>query len=256
VRERSILIAMLLLPALPVCAAEVTGSGRVVEQTRTVADFSSIEVASGIQVRVENGPKSGLTLRGEDNILPHVRTDVSGSTLQIGFERGLSVHTQVGVVVSMRAPRLDGIGASGGSEVQAGTQSGESLELRASGGAHIRLSAAVKPRKLQLQASGGSEIAAESIDAGTVTARGAGGAVLRLAGRAQQLQLEFLGGTVVRASGLTVQALTVDGSGGGVAKLRVTGSVRGALSGGATLHVGPGANVEVSTSGGAEVVKN
>ena len=76
----------------------VSGSGNVVEQSRNVGDFSSVHVASGIQVKIEPGRPGPIVLRGEDNILPLVKTDVEGVIEKAMHEVGALVVVQFDIV--------------------------------------------------------------------------------------------------------------------------------------------------------------
>jgi Putative auto-transporter adhesin, head GIN domain len=245
--------ALMLLGAGPARAERVNGSGRVIDQTRTVGDFVRIDVASGIEVRVDAGPHSALGLRGEDNILPHVRTEVRDATLHIGFERDTSVKTHSPVQVVLSMPRLDGLAVSGGSRLDASTPSGSALGIEASGGGHIHLAAAVRPRQLAIEVSGGSEVTVDGVTTGSLAISASGAGVIALAGTTDALQLELSGGSELRASKLSAGSLEVEASGGGVATVRVAGRVHGSLSGGTELNVGPDAQVDVDTTGGASV---
>src|SRR5215470_7483749 len=110
--------AALIVLAGPAARAErVNGSGRVVDETRPIGEFSRIEVSAGIQVRVDAGPRSALGIRAEDNILPYVRTEVHNGTLVIGFQPNTSITAHVAVQVSLAVPALDGLAASGGSRL-------------------------------------------------------------------------------------------------------------------------------------------
>ena len=236
-------------------ADRLTGSGHVVDQTRTVGDFSKLEVGSGIRVKVEAGPRGPLLLRGEDNILPHVRTEIRGAALRIELEPNLSVNTREPVQVTLRAPSLDGLAASGGSQLDASTPSGDTLEVAASGGSHLHLAASVRPRELTIRASGGADVAIDAVSTGKAGLSVSGAATVSLAGDARQLDLDYSGAAQIRAGKLSVGALEVQGSGGATASVRVAGPARGRLSGGSRLDVGPDASVEVETSGGAEVTR-
>lgn len=244
---------MVLLAAGTARAERVEGSGRVVDENRTVSDFSKIDVSAGIQVRVDAGPRSALGLRGEDNILPHVRTEVRGGTLHIGFERDVSIRTHVPVQVALAMPALDGLSASGGSRIDAATPVRDALAIDASGGAHVHLAASVRPRSVAIEVSGGSDVAVDGVATGPLAISASGAATVSLAGRADALNLELSGGSELRAAKMSVATLDVEGSGGGVATVHVSGSVRGSLSGGTTINVGPDAQIDVETSGGASV---
>ena len=59
------------------------GSGVAKTETRAVGDFSEIEVANAIRLDATVGPATSLVLTTDDNILPHVKTVVSGERLRI-----------------------------------------------------------------------------------------------------------------------------------------------------------------------------
>lgn len=245
--------AAVLLLGGPAWAERVNGSGNVIDETRTVADFTKIDVGAGIQVRVDAGPRSALGVRGEDNILPHVRTEVRNGTLVIGFERDFSVRTHAPVQVVLSMPALDGLSASGGSRLDVSTPTRDSLSIASSGGAHVHIAAAVRPRALAIEASGGSDVTVDGVSTGAANISASGAATITLAGQASELVLEYSGASELRASKMRVESLEVEGSGGGVASVHVAASVRGTLSGGTQLNVGPEAQVDVDTSGGATV---
>jgi hypothetical protein len=248
-------LAFLVAVAVPaVVGAQPTGSGRLVEQTRNLGDFSSVHVAAGIEARIEAGARAPIVLRGEDNILPLVRTEVREKALFIGFEPHSWIHSTKPVTVSIRMPRVEALGASAGASLDASTPAGDELRLEASGGGHVRMTSAIKPQRLQMDASGGGEIDVASVEAASVSLHGSGGAVLTLSGRAREGSLHFAGGTTVKASRLALDSLQIHGSGGGDAVVGAR-TVTGSLSGGSTLHVAAGATVNVETSGGAEVVR-
>ncbi len=61
----------------------VRGSGVVVTQTRQVADFNAIEINYPVELTVQQGNSTSLTVEAEDNLLPQLDTRVSGNTLFI-----------------------------------------------------------------------------------------------------------------------------------------------------------------------------
>jgi hypothetical protein len=234
-------------------AHAVRGSGNLKTEPRSVADFEAVAVHAGIHAVVSLGDKS-VEVRADDNILPLVRTEVRGNTLQIGFEPHNAIWSSGEVTVVVRTPRLRGLEASGGADIRAESSNGETLQIGASGGGHASVGKAVA-REIEVRASGGATVEARAIDAEHLSANGSGGAVLRLSGRAVEAQLRYSGGTDIHAQDLDVGRLSVSGSGGGDAQVHVGEAVRGGLSGGTTLHVaGNPQRARVSTSGGAEVV--
>src|SRR5262245_16349492 len=212
--------------------AQVQGSGKVVDQSRNVTEFTGVHVSAGIQTKLSIGARS-VTVRGDANVVPLVRTEVRNGRLQIGFEPHTSITTRSPVEVTISAPRLDELETSGGSGIEGAIGSGDSLRIDASGGSHIYVSTERKQ----------------------IDAHGSGGAVLKLEGRADAIRLHASGGTVVKAARLSVNTVDLEGSGGADLSIDANGLVRGSLSGGSTARVGSRARVEVQTSGGSEVLR-
>ncbi len=222
------------------------------EERRTVGAFSRVEVGAGIEVKADVGPHAPLVVRADASVLPRLRTEVHDGTLHIGYHKGTSVRTSSAVTISLSAPRLDALGASGGAEIQSAVPSGERLEVSASGGAHVRVKVPVQPRKLDVSASGGGEVSLVEVRGAKIRINGSGGATVALSGHADEVALDFSGGCEVKAQGLSVARLDVSGSGGGEGAVSAR-VVAGELSGGTGLRVPRSASVRVSTSGGAEV---
>jgi hypothetical protein len=228
-------------------------SGKVIEQSRTVGDFSGISAAAGIHVIVEAGQRAPVVVRAEESVLPLVKIEVKGNVLHIGFEPHTSITTE-GVLVRVRTPKVDFLGASGGAIVESQAAGADTIKLVASGGSHIKQTGAVKGKSVEVDASGGGEVEISALEAGTVSLHGSGGAVLRMAGKVNEGSLNFSGGSVVHAKSLAVAKLDIHGSGGGTASIDAR-QIHGSLSGGTSVHVASGATVDVQTSGGSEVVR-
>ena len=67
--------------ALPACD-HVIGSGHFLEERREVPAFHRVEVCSGLHATVEQGRHS-VIVRGDDNIVPHVATEVRDGVLHV-----------------------------------------------------------------------------------------------------------------------------------------------------------------------------
>ena len=210
------------------------GSGKVVEQPRNVGDFTAVHVSAGIQARVSEGPRS-VTVRGDDNVVALVRTEVKGSRLEIGWQPHMGdINSKNPIEVIVRAPKIDELGASGGAGIDAGSLSSkDTFRIEASGGGHIKVAANAKQFEAQ----------------------GSGGAVLTVDGRADQMRVHLSGGSVLKGTHLSTGTLEIHGSGGADIRVDVDGPVHGSLSGGSTARVGPRAKVDVETSGGSEVIR-
>ncbi|HKB94069.1 MAG TPA: head GIN domain-containing protein [Gaiellaceae bacterium] len=109
--------ALVLLAVLAAgCSSHSTtkGSGHVVSVSRGVSGFTRIDFEGTGTVTVSVGKSAGLTMRGEDNILPLITTDVIDGELVISSKRSYSTHRGLDIRIStpaLGAVKLGGTGA-------------------------------------------------------------------------------------------------------------------------------------------------
>lgn len=87
------------------------GSGRPVATARALPRFSRVELQGVGSVHIIVGRRTAVTVRGDDNIVPLVRTTVDNGTLVIAEHGSFSTKTPLTVAVS--TPRLTGATLAG-----------------------------------------------------------------------------------------------------------------------------------------------
>lgn len=213
----------------------VKGGGKIVEQTRQVDAFREVNVPFGMEATIRRGDTTSVRIIGDENILALIEVRVEdGELLVEKKDRKQNFRPSRKLRMEIVTPRLEGIGASGGSEVEADVMSGASLEIAASGGSEVKVDR-VSGQSLEIAASGGSEI--------------------RLSGTADALEIALSGGSEVFAATVASQDVEIAASGGSVAQLRASKSLDAALSGGSEVEVqGPRPERKsVNSSGGSRV---
>lgn len=91
------------------------GNGIELAERRELGQFSAVQSSGSIDVDVAVGSPPSAAVRGDENIVPLVRTRVKNGTLVIDTERGYS--TRLGLTVKVTAPRLDGVAVSGSGSI-------------------------------------------------------------------------------------------------------------------------------------------
>lgn len=224
--------ALLLLITLASTACGVAGSGVTATQARTIADFTSLSVADGLRLEISRGPTS-LTIEGDDNLLPLIKTEVVDGRLIIRKTTRESFRVTRPIVLRLTTPSLS--------------------QLEASGGTDVLLADAAAPR-FSADLSGGVDFEVRGLDVESLELHASGGVEVKAAGVAKAAQLTVSGGADVDGRQLKVTHVAVDGSGGSDIELTALESIAGELSGGGSVTVhGHPANARVQTSGGASV---
>ena len=164
------LLAVLMLPlSLVGC---IQGSGPIVTETRDVRPFSGLDVGSGIHVLLKLGAAGPLQVSAQQNVLPAIATEVSGSTLKVGANDDFLTSTPV--VVTVTTPTLASVSTSGGAEVSVEALEADVLELGSGVGRGSQISGSANT--VSLVADGGSIVDLDDLVAEAIDVRVAGAA--------------------------------------------------------------------------------
>lgn len=125
---------MLLVFPLAACNP---GSGDLITETRDVGDFDSIEASDAVNVEltVEPGAGTSVSVTYDDNLIDQIVTEVRGSTLEISIDGNVSTIGG-GRFVAVTVASLDSIEVSGAVDVNGEGQL-ETYELVASGASDV-----------------------------------------------------------------------------------------------------------------------
>jgi hypothetical protein len=105
----------------------VVGSGNSATEQRNVADFTELRVGHAIAVTVAVGAPTSMSVTADDNVLPRVRTTMSGNRLDVGLEGSVQVRTPVHVTITV--PSLSWLAAHSAGRLTASGLDAESLSV-------------------------------------------------------------------------------------------------------------------------------
>ena len=95
----------------------VVGSGNFVTESRSVSGFSGVSIEGGAQLLIEQTGVESLVITAEDNILPLLRSDVTGGLLVLGPPRDIALATG-GIVYELTVRDLNEVSISGAITVE------------------------------------------------------------------------------------------------------------------------------------------
>ncbi len=218
----------------PVRFTEVRGSGNVITENRTVAGFNAVEMSGIGTLIIEQGDKESLEITAEENLMRHIKSDVSGSRLQISGEDFVNLRPTQDIIYRLKVKNLRQIETSGLGNVEMKNLETDDLEVEISGNGRVSLEK-LQATSLLLEISG----------LGDVT----------INGEVKSQQIEISGAGNYNSPNLASETARVDISGNGTAILWVTNQLDLDLSGAGTIHYygSPLINSDISGSG---TVKN
>jgi hypothetical protein len=212
------------------------GSGNVVREERSVAEFTAISVCCGMQLEFTQGDQTTVELEGDDNLLAEVETVMEGDQLIVRFQRPFTVFSFMGnerIRVYVTAPTLEGLDLSGGAHGKAAAIETETLRLMASGGSQVDIDL-LQADDFVVDLSGGAEVAITD------------GTVVRQA-------VEASGGSQYHLENVQSSSAELNFSGGSQATIRVSETLRIDASGGSQIAYHGAPTVDQNSSGGSQV---
>ncbi len=174
----------------------VRGSGTVATENRSVADFERLVLAGEGNVVVGVGPEGVIEVETDDNLLTHIRTDVSGDTLTIATETGIDIDPSNGVTYRLGCPEISSVVLSGAGAID--------------------LADCVTTGRLELELPGAGTIVAPDLDVSTLGASLPGAGTIVVAGRADLLDVVLAGAGDFDGRDLRAGTASVESSGVGL----------------------------------------
>jgi hypothetical protein len=178
--RRAFVAASLLAPvALAACGGggPVEGSGRTASAVRRVAPFERVVLTGAADMRIGVGGAQRVTVRGDDNLLPYVRTSSTGRTLTVSLRR--SVRARSRLVVDVTAPALTGVRLEGAGDVRVLGLRARAFRAELTGAGILEASGRVDLLEARLAGAGSADLDRLTARAARVEVSGVGSARVR-----------------------------------------------------------------------------
>ncbi|MCH7901569.1 MAG: DUF2807 domain-containing protein [Acidobacteria bacterium] len=140
-----------------VLSACTTGSGDIVTEDRTVDDFDRIEISSAVTVElvVEPGAETTVSVAYDDNLIDRVKTEVRSATLFISVDGNIAASGDRRFV-SVTVDSLEAIEVSGAVDLK-GSGEVNTYDLAVSGASDVDLRDLIA-NEVTIQVGGASEV--------------------------------------------------------------------------------------------------
>ena len=188
------LAALLALPPGPAHAwtwggESIKGSGVARTETRDVSGFHNVSLGIDAKVELRQGATEGVTITGDDNIVPLVETVVEKGALKIrwaGDNKYSTSYKTLAIVVNLK--NIDGIRLGGSGYIHADR---------------------IKAGNLKTAVAGSGDIVLDALEADSLQGSIAGSGTLKAAGRADAVEFTLAGSGDLVAPKLESRHVTI-----------------------------------------------
>lgn len=213
-------------------AKRIKGSGNVIKETRQLDSFHAIDVGGAFEIELIKSNDEKIIIETDDNIMPYIKTSVSGGELDIDNTEDINNPTELKLTIYYK--NLD--------------------ELEISGAASLYSSDVLKASNFEMDCSGASEITLK-LDIGSLEGDFSGASKLELEGQVKSAELDLSGASVLRAYGLEISDLELDASGAATVKVLVLDRLNIEASGASSVRYKGDPSIELSGISGASSVR-
>lgn len=131
------------------------GNGKIVTEKRSTADYDQIRVGGFFDVELVSGKEGAITMEGEENILPLVKTEVENGVLLIYTEKNKSINTSKKLVITVPFISITDVSLGGsGSITTKSTIKATKFSVKLSGSGDIDLTLDVNDAEVNISGSG------------------------------------------------------------------------------------------------------
>jgi hypothetical protein len=189
----------------------VAGSGKIITEPRTVSGFSDVSLSGSGTVIIEQTGIESLAVTTDDNLLPYIKTEVKGNTLELGFQDSMThLSPTHDIVFRLTAKTLEGLDVSGSGEVDAKGLDPDHLRIKISGSGKVSARGSASDLDLRISGSGGYRGEDMRSKRATIHISGSGGAVIAAS---ETLQADVSGSGSIEYIGDPQVTRHVSGSG-------------------------------------------
>ncbi len=171
---------------------KIKGNGKVVTIERTTGDYESIAVSGWFDVELVKGAEGAITLKGEENLLEYILTEVKDGKLVVKPEKGVNLQPSSWksgtIFITIPVEEINEVSMSGSGDLVGKTVlKGSAFKTRMSGSGDLSLELDVQDldvsvsgsgdmdlkgntNNLEVQISGSGDVHAYGLDANNVSA--------------------------------------------------------------------------------------
>jgi len=118
---------------------KVEGSGNVIEETRTVRDFSRVRLAGFGRLHIQHGQTESLRIEAEDNFMQYITTEVENGELAIRWQKNILAVNRKPINFYLTVKTLDTITLDGAGDIEAPGMRAETFTVNANGAGNFAL---------------------------------------------------------------------------------------------------------------------
>ena len=234
------LVTLLSISCTAQWGKKVKGNGNMTTIERSVGDYDAVALSGWFDVNLVAGNEGELTLKGEENLLEYIKTEVKDGKLTIKVKKGINLKPSswkkgMGIYVTVPVEDINAVTLSGSGDIVGKTT--------------------LKANNFKTSISGSGDITLD-VDANEVKATMSGSGDINLSGKTGDLEVRVSGSGDIKAYDLEADYVSAEVSGSADVKVTVNQTLKARVSGSGDIsYRGNPKKIDSKTSGSGDVSK-
>ncbi len=217
---------------------KIKGNGNIITENRNTGPYDAIFISGSFDVELVDGKEGELTLKGEENLLEYIVTEIRDGKLVVKVEKGINLSPsswKKGIFITIPVESVDAVTLSGsGDIVGKKTITTDNFKTDISGSGDISLSVSAISVKASISGSGD----------------------ITLAGKTEDFEVRVSGSGDVNAYELSAKNVTANVSGSADIEVTATETIQARVSGSGDIsYRGNPKKIDTKTSGSGDITK-
>lgn len=218
---------------------KIKGNGKVVTIERTTGDYESVAVSGWFDVELVAGAEGAITMKGEENLLEYIITEVKDGKLVVKPEKGVNLQPsswKSGTIsVTIPVEEINAVSMSGSGDLVGKT--------------------VLKASDFKTSMSGSGDLSL-TVEATNMSVSVSGSGDMKLQGSTENLEIQISGSGDVHAYELVAENVSAQVSGSADIEVTATDMLKARVSGSGDIsYRGNPAKIDSKTSGSGDISK-
>ena len=136
---------------------KIKGNGNIISEKRTTTNYDKIAVSGFFDVQLVSGKEGDIIIKGEENLLPHIKIEVVNQELKITTEKNKYISTSNGknIIITVPFENINQVSLTGSGDISTkNTIETNSFVAKLIGSGDLKLNVECKNLEVNLNGSG------------------------------------------------------------------------------------------------------
>jgi hypothetical protein len=194
---------------------KVRGNGNITTETRSTSDYEGVSFGGSFDVVLVKGKEGRITLKGEENLLKYIETEVKRGVLKIKIKKGVNLRMTRKMVVTVPYQDIEKVSLAGSGDLTSrGTIKADDFSLSIAGSGNMKL----------------------DVDANSIKSNVAGSGNIKLSGNTDEFTCNIAGSGDINAYELKTKTTFAKIAGSGNIKTSVSDKISAKVVGSGNIY--------------------